>query len=85
VSGCYPDLLKGAPPGGRPGPGPLEELPMREATAAFRRELLLSRLERHDWDLKAVREGLRLPKTTLRRYMAKLGVRPPAHARTDED
>jgi len=75
VTGCYPDLVKQTP---NPKAGPVicEDLPMREAVEAFCRELILYRLERNNWDLKAVREGLDLPKTTLRRYMHKLGVRP---------
>ncbi len=75
VTGCYPDLVK-QPPNPKAGPVIGEDLPMREAVEAFCRELILCRLERNNWDLKAVREGLELPKTTLRRYMHKLGVRP---------
>jgi transcriptional regulator with GAF, ATPase, and Fis domain len=76
VTGCYPDLAR-ASPNPRAVHGLLEDLPMREATRAFTRELILSRLERHAWSLREARQSLGLPKTTLRRYMERLGVEPP--------
>ena len=48
---------------------------MREAIRAFERELILSRIERHNWNVRAARESLRLPKTTFHRYVAELGLR----------
>jgi hypothetical protein len=47
---------------------------MREAVRAYQRELILSRLERHNWIIRAARESLRLPKTTFRRYAVALGI-----------
>jgi DNA-binding NtrC family response regulator len=81
VTGLYPDLVKFTNP--QAGAVIWEDLPMREAVEAFCRELILCRLERHNWDLKAVREGLDLPKTTLRRYMLKLGMRSPENVPED--
>jgi len=48
---------------------------MRDAVRAFQRELILSRLERHNWNVRAARESLRLPKTTFHRYAVELGLR----------
>jgi two-component system nitrogen regulation response regulator NtrX len=81
---CYPDIVRGAP-NPKAGSQIWEDLPIREAVQAFRREFILCRLERHNWDLRAVREGLRLPKTTLRRYMRELGVQPPPNALLEDD
>lgn len=79
---CYPDAVKCAR---NPQAGPLifEDVPMREALRAFKRELILSRLERHNWDARAARESLRLPKTTLRRYTVRLGIHSPRRRGAD--
>ncbi|HSB61894.1 MAG TPA: sigma 54-interacting transcriptional regulator [Vicinamibacteria bacterium] len=71
---CYPDVL-GAAPNPKAGAVLWEDVPMREAVRAFERELILSRLERHNWDVRAARESLRLPKTTFHRYAVELGLR----------
>jgi DNA-binding NtrC family response regulator len=84
LSRCYPDAVTTAR---NPHAGPLifEDVPMREALRAFKRELILSRLERHDWDLRATRESLGLPKTTLRRYTERLGLKRPKRRPTPEN
>jgi DNA-binding NtrC family response regulator len=56
---------------------------MDQAVKAFQRELILARLERHQGRLRAARESLGIPKTTFRRYLIELGIRPPG-APTDE-
>ncbi len=74
VERAYPDAVRRAR---NPQAGPLlfEDVPIREALRAFKRELILSRLERYKWDMRAVRQSLGLPKTTLQRYAAALGIR----------
>jgi DNA-binding NtrC family response regulator len=71
---CYPDVL-GAAPNPKVGTVLWEDAPMREAVRAFERELILSRLERHNGNVRAARESLRLPKTTFHRYAVELGLR----------
>ena len=51
---------------------------MREAVRAFKRELIVARLERHNWDVRAVRESMGLPKTTFHRYAVGLGITAPS-------
>jgi transcriptional regulator with GAF, ATPase, and Fis domain len=72
---CYPELVKAAEQA-KSEPIKLEDVSLREAVTAFRRELVLARLERHHWDLAPARESLKLPRTTLLRYMAELGITP---------
>jgi len=71
---CYPDVV-GAAPNPKVGTVLWEDSPMRDAVRAFERELILSRLERHNWNVRAARESLRLPKTTFHRYAVELGLR----------
>ncbi len=71
---CYPEIL-GAAPNPKAGSVLWEDAPMRDAVRAFQRELILSRLERHNWNVRAARESLRLPKTTFHRYAVELGLR----------
>jgi transcriptional regulator with GAF, ATPase, and Fis domain len=52
---------------------------MRKAIRAFERELILSRLERHNWNVRSARESLGLPKTTFHRYAVVLGIAAPGH------
>jgi transcriptional regulator with GAF, ATPase, and Fis domain len=76
LSRCYPDLVSA----GRTPKGASvlwEGAPMREAVRAFERELILTRLERHNWKLRAARESLRLPKTTFLRQMRRYGISVP--------
>jgi len=77
LAGCYPELTK-ATANPRAAPVLWDDVPMREAVRAFKRELILSRLERHNWDVRAVRESMRLPKTTFHRYAAGLGITAPS-------
>jgi DNA-binding NtrC family response regulator len=77
---CYPEIA--ASPANRKASLVMaEDVPMREAVRAFKRELILSRLERHNWDVRAARESMRLPKTTFRRYTVGLGITAPDAAR----
>lgn len=74
VERAYPDAVRRAR---NPQAGPLlfEDVPIRQALREFKRELILSRLERYKWDMRAARTSLGLPKTTLQRYAAALGIR----------
>jgi DNA-binding NtrC family response regulator len=77
LTSCYPDVARGAP-NPRAAPVLWEDVSMREAVRAFKRELILSRLERHNWNVRAVRESMRLPKTTFHRYAVRLGITAPS-------
>jgi DNA-binding NtrC family response regulator len=71
---CYPAVTAGAR---NPKAAPLlwEDVPMRRAVREIQRELILARLERHHWDVRAARESLGLPKTTFHRHLAALGIK----------
>jgi DNA-binding NtrC family response regulator len=71
---CYPEAVRSAP---NPKAGPVlwEDVPMDEAVRAFQRELILSRLERHQGNIRAARDSLGMPKTTFRRHLIDLGIR----------
>lgn len=73
VGQCLPEILEG-PPNPKAGPVLWDGVSMREAVRAFQRELIASRLERHDWNTASVRRSLRLTKTTFHRYMKALGI-----------
>jgi transcriptional regulator with GAF, ATPase, and Fis domain len=75
---CYPEILT-ANPNPKAGPVLWEDVPMRKAIRAFERELILSRLERHNWNVRSARESLGLPKTTFHRYAVVLGIAAPGH------
>jgi transcriptional regulator of acetoin/glycerol metabolism len=47
---------------------------MRDALHAFERELMLSRLELHHWNVLSARKSLGLPKTTFHRRATQLGI-----------
>jgi DNA-binding NtrC family response regulator len=68
---CYPDAGK---PGRTSRTLCSDDAPLRTATRAFQRELILQRLERHGWDARATRESLRLPKTTFQRCLSQVGI-----------
>ena len=70
---CYPEIEDKAP---NPRAAPIlwDGASMREALRAFQRELIQSRLERHDGDARAARESLGLTKTTFLRYLRSLGI-----------
>jgi DNA-binding NtrC family response regulator len=76
---CYPDISSSNP---NPKAGPVlwEDVPMRKAIRAFERELILSRLERHNWNVRSARESLGLPKTTFHRYAVVLGIVAPGQS-----
>ena len=73
IESCLPEVVRGDP---NPKAGPLlaVEGSLEEAMEAFERELILSRLEQHGGSLKAARESLGLSRTTLHRYMKRLGI-----------
>ncbi len=71
---CYPEV-QGVAPNPKAGAVLWEGVPLREAVRAFERELILSRLERHNWNVRAARESLRLSKATFHRYAAALRLR----------
>jgi len=77
---CYPQMFR---PVQNPKSTPLlfDDLPMRDALRAMQRELILSRLERHNWNVRSTRESLGLPKTTFHRYALDLGIATSRGAR----
>lgn len=56
-----------------------DDLTLRDALRAMQRELILSRLERHNWNVRTTRESLGLPKTTFHRYALALGIAVQDH------
>jgi DNA-binding NtrC family response regulator len=84
IAGCYPDLFRHDP---NPGAGPMlgPEVPLRKALRDFERELILSRLQRHNWNVRTARESLGLPKTTFHRYAAGLGITVPGRTTPETD
>jgi transcriptional regulator with GAF, ATPase, and Fis domain len=56
-----------------------DDLTLRDALRAMQRELILSRLERHNWNVRSTRESLGLPKTTFHRYALGLGITVQDH------
>ena len=77
IARCYPDMMEATP---NPKAAPLlwEGASMKDALRTFQRELILSRLERHQGNVRAVRESLQLTKTTLHRYLRALKIDPTA-------
>jgi DNA-binding NtrC family response regulator len=73
---AYPDVLS-QDPNPKAGPVLWREVPIRQAVRDFERELILSRLEHHNWNVRAARESLGLPKTTFHRYTVGLGITRP--------
>jgi len=73
IDRCLPEVLRSTP---NPKAGPLlaDGALFEDAVRAFERELILSRLERYGGNVKAARESLGLTKTTLHRYMKRLGI-----------
>jgi DNA-binding NtrC family response regulator len=73
IESCQPEILRADP---NPKAGPLlgENASMQDAVRDFQREMILSRLEQHGGNVKAARESLGLTKTTLHRYMRRLGI-----------
>lgn len=54
-----------------------------DAVTAFKRELLLARLEQHEGDTRLVRDSLGLAKTTFHRHLAELGISLPPRGRAE--
>jgi DNA-binding NtrC family response regulator len=69
---CYPDAQQAPNP--KASAILSDRLPMRDAVRAFERELILARLEQHNWNARAARQSLGLPKTTFQRYTLNLGI-----------
>jgi DNA-binding NtrC family response regulator len=80
VRACLPHLHESAP---NPRATSLvwEGASMEDALNAFRRELILARLERHGGRVGEACESLGLSKSTFRRHRAELGIEAPG----DED
>jgi len=51
-----------------------EDYPMHEALKSFKRNFILDRLRKHEWNMRRTRESLHLPKTTFMRYMRECGI-----------
>lgn len=63
-----------------------DDMPMRDVMEIFGRELILSRLKKHNWNVRLARESLRLPKTTFHRYARSFGIAPiPANETNQTD
>jgi DNA-binding NtrC family response regulator len=56
---------------------PSASVPLKRAVRSFERELILTRLEQHRWNVRRTRESLGLPKTTFHRYLSGLGIKTP--------
>jgi DNA-binding NtrC family response regulator len=44
----------------------------------FERELILARLERYGWNIRAARESLDVPRSSFHRYTTELGIVAPS-------
>jgi transcriptional regulator with GAF, ATPase, and Fis domain len=71
VTSCYPEAAAAQPNAKAALLG--DDVSMRDAVRAFKRELILSRLQRFS-SVRAARESLRLKKTTFHRAIKALGV-----------
>ena len=67
------------------GSGDLGIPQFREATARFQREMILGRLEAHEFKIGETRRSLGLSKTTWRRAIARLGLLDQMAGREDRD
>ena len=74
IERCLPEIL-GAEPNPKAGPLVEERQSMRDAVAAFQRELILARLAHYGGSIKAAQESLGLSRATFHRYMKALGVK----------
>ena len=81
---CYPEMFRQAH---NPKSSPMlfDELTLRDALRAMQRQLILSRLERHNWNVRSTRESLGLPKTTFHRYALGLGIAVQDHKNAAPD
>jgi len=73
IERALPEILETSP---NPQAAPVlwDGVKLRDATRLFQRELLLTRLEKHNGSRKAARESLGLTKTTFLRYLRGLGI-----------
>ncbi len=71
--------LAAAPPNPKAQPLLFEQQSLRDAVRAFERELILARLERHAWNVRAARESLDVPRSSFHRYMIELGIAAPSN------
>jgi DNA-binding NtrC family response regulator len=71
--------LAAAAPNPKAHPLLFEQQPLKDAVRAFERELILARLERHDWNVREARESLEVPRSSFHRYMTDLGIAPPSN------
>ena len=78
----YPDLERAA--SGSMDACLLANVRFREATVRYQRELVLSRLEAFEHNVRAARESLGLPKSTFRRKLKQLGLHNDVVVDTDE-
>ena len=73
IAQYYPEALTSAP-NAKASSLLWEGTSMRDAVRTFERELILSRLERHNGNTRAARESLQITKTTFHRYLKALGI-----------
>jgi len=50
------------------------DIAMRDALKMVGREMILSSLRQHNWNIRSARQSLGLPKTTFRRYVQEFGI-----------
>jgi DNA-binding NtrC family response regulator len=81
ITRCCPHVLSATP---NPSAVPLcgDELAFDEAVQLFKRELIRSRLHRHEGDARASRTTLRLSKSTFYRYLKTLDISHRVEAET---
>jgi DNA-binding NtrC family response regulator len=70
---CYPQLMNHTM-NPKSSPVLFEDLTLRDALRMMQREVVLARLQRHNWNVRSTRESLGLPKTTFHRYAMTLGI-----------
>jgi DNA-binding NtrC family response regulator len=70
--------LAAAPMNPKAQPLLFEDQSLKEAVRSFERELILARLERHGWNIRAARESLDVPRSSFHRYMTDHAIAAPA-------
>jgi DNA-binding NtrC family response regulator len=70
---CYPQMVNHTM-NPKSSPVLFEDLTLRDALRMMQREVVLARLQRHNWNVRTTRESLGLPKTTFHRYAMMLGI-----------
>jgi DNA-binding NtrC family response regulator len=73
IESALPEIVRSVP---NPAAAPVltDGTHLRDANRLFQRELILSRLEKHDGRRRAARDSLGLTKTTFLRYLRALGI-----------